>query len=184
MELIKKERIHLVGKKIDLNDKQEYYDTGFKVPDPEIDYFTATTQSFSKEQVFSYIDKIVEDNSRYDFKIVDKKGTLIGEAVLNDIDEISKSASFRIAIFNSKMCGKGIGNEAISLILLFAFSSICLHRVELEVLSVNQRAYSAYIKAGFVQEGVRRDAAYLEGQYHNFIVMSILEQDYNNHISP
>ena len=54
-----------------------------------------------------------------------------------DID--NRSANFRIALFNSKNCGQGIGREAIDMTLQFGFEKLNLHRIEieLEVFSFN-----------------------------------------------
>lgn len=182
---MEKLQVRIEGNQIDLElikkeDKQEYYQVGFACPDKEIDYYTGNEGSFTEEQVFSYVDKIVEDENRYDFKILSKAGVLMGESVLNEIDYECKSANFRICMFNSSMCGKGLGSEAVDLTIKFGMEKLKLHRIELEVYSYNERAYKAYLKSGFKKEGVKRDGAFLNGKYTDVILMSILDRDYEN----
>ena len=54
-----------------------------------------------------------------------------------------------------------------------------LHRLELDVFSINPRAERVYAKAGFVREGVLRDAIALpDGTYCDDVLMAILEDDW------
>ena len=56
-----------------------------------------------------------------------------------------------------------------------AFDEMNVQRVELTVYAFNERGQAAYRKAGFVEEGRRRDAIYTEGAYHDLVVMSVLK---------
>lgn len=60
----------------------------------------------------------------------------------------------------------------------FAFEALKLHRLELDVYSFNPRAENVYLKAGFRREGIRREAVFLDGQYADDILMSILEDEW------
>lgn len=178
-----KKHIKIIGSKIDLEllkeeDKEAYYKAGFEKPDKEIDYYTGNEDSFSKEQICAYFDKILVDETRYDFKILDKNGRLIGESVLNEIDEESRMANFRICLFESPACGKGFGTEAVRLTTEYGFESLHLHRIELEVYAFNERAHKAYKKCGYREEGIKRDGVYLGGKYHDVILMAALETDF------
>jgi RimJ/RimL family protein N-acetyltransferase len=74
--------------------------------------------------------------------------------------------------------GRGYGTEAIELVLGLGFDGIGLHRVELDVLSINARAYSLYENIGFRVEGRRRDA-YRDGEgWCDAIIMAMLEEEY------
>lgn len=49
-----------------------------------------------------------------------------------------------------------------------------LHRVELEARGDNQAALALYRKHGFVQEGRKRAGLYLDGAYHDTVLMGLL----------
>ena len=53
-----------------------------------------------------------------------------------------------------------------------------LHRIELEVLTFNERAIHVYEKIGFNREGIKRDGCYFDHQYYDLITMSILEDEF------
>ena len=140
---------------------------------------TGTQQSFTFEQVQGHCERIEDADDRADFAIVLKENDqYIGEAVLNDIDWVNRSANFRIALADSKLFGKGYGTEATRLMIDFGIRTLDLHRIELEVYDFNLRAQHVYEKIGFVREGVRRDVLLWEGEYHHAIVMSILAPEF------
>lgn len=122
--------------------------------------------------------KCVEDEDRYYFLMLAPDGQIIGESVINEIDWETRSANFRIVIFHSDTCGKGIGSWAIEMTQEFAFENLKLHRLELDVFSFNIRAQKAYLKAGFKTEGVLRDAIWTGEDYADDILMAILEDEW------
>ncbi len=71
---------------------------------------------------------------------------------------------------------KAYGTEAARLAVDYGLHTLNLHRIELEVYDFNPRARHVYEKIGFVVEGVRRDALLWDGEYHDAILMSILNQ--------
>ena len=96
-----------------IEDKDAYYLAGFTECDSGVARMTGSKMHYSKEEVDAYFVNCLNDSTRYDFLIFDPQGSLIGESVINEIDEQARSANFRICIFKSKNCGKGIGSWAI-----------------------------------------------------------------------
>lgn len=165
-------------RRLSIEDKESYWNSSFKNPDKEVMYYTGTINNPTKEQVYNYIERVLEDDSREDFIICDLHNNILGEAVLMDIDDDNKSCHFRIAIFNKKLCGQGIGYNATSEMLRVAFEELKLHRVELEVFDYNLRAKKMYEKVGFRVEGLKRDGILIENEYRGVYIMSILEDEY------
>jgi len=145
----------------------------------ETTIFTATKALFAKEDIQDYFDTIRNDSSRMDFLIFSKKyKSLVGEVVLSEVDFCNRNASMRISISNKSDFSKGYGSEAIALALNYGFGMMNLHRIELDVLESNERATHVYKKLGFKVEGIKRHATYFNHKYHNFIIMSILEDEF------
>lgn len=105
-------------------------------------------------------------------------GDLIGEARLDRVDMNDRRASFAIGIHRPELLGRGLGTEATRLVLDFAFKQLKLHRLSLRVIAYNERAISAYKKCGFIVEGREREAGFVNGQWHDDIIMGLLESDY------
>jgi RimJ/RimL family protein N-acetyltransferase len=76
--------------------------------------------------------------------------------------------------------GHGYGTEATRLMVAHAFD-VGIHRVSLEVFAFNLRAQRVYEKAGLHRRGVRRDALYWEGEYHDAVLMARLATSRESH---
>ena len=97
--------------------------------------------------------------------------------VLNEIDETNRGANFRISLKRA-FWGQGYGSEAARLLLGYGFGALGLHRIGLEVFAFNPRAVRAYEKLGFKLEGRLREVLHWDGRYHDALVMSLLEREY------
>ena len=131
-----------------------------------------------KEEIERFIVKSSNDSARRHFLICNNKNSIIGECVLMDIDAEYKSCSYRIAIFNKTNFNKGIGYKATKEVLKYAFKNLKLHRIELEVFDYNPRAKAMYEKCGFKEEGIKRDALFINEEFHNIYIMSILSYEF------
>ena len=73
---------------------------------------------------------------------------------------------------------QGLGTEALGLMQAFAFQTLGLERLELEVHTQNLAARRCYEKAGFTLEGVRRHAFYSDGRFCDVAMLSVLRDEY------
>lgn len=165
-----------------LPEEAEAYASALLASNPEVDRLTGTTETFTQDAIVSYFMCNFGDDTRQDFMILDPDSHIIGESVINEIDAETRSANFRIAIFDSGNLGHGIGSWAVQQTVDYAFSELHLHRLSLDVFSYNPRAQHVYEKAGFVQEGVLRDAIIdtADGSYADDILMAILEDEWRS----
>lgn len=159
-------------------DAENYYQQNYNPLDSEVARLTGCKEVFSHDEVVNFFLQCLENDDRYDFLIISPDGRIIGESVINEIDWEARSANFRIGIFHSDECGKGIGSWAIRMTRDFAFEQLKLHRLELDVFSFNTRAENAYLKAGFKREGVLRDAIWNGKEYADDILMAILKDEW------
>jgi RimJ/RimL family protein N-acetyltransferase len=74
--------------------------------------------------------------------------------------------------------GQGIGQLMIERVLNIAFEELKLHRVSLGVFSFNLSAIACYEKAGFVKEGLLREARKIDNEFWSLWEMSILENEW------
>ena len=111
--------------------------------------------------------------------IIETEEGVVGEARLDNINESDRRARLAIGLFHERHLGRGIGRHAIRLVLHHAFGLLGLHRIDLRVLSYNVRAIRCYEACGFVREGIERESARVGGEWHDDLIMAILEQDYS-----
>ncbi len=87
-----------------------------------------TTETFTRDQIDEWAATVSDRDGRYDWAITPGavrdgqpvSDELIGEIVLNDLDEHARSANLRLALLPNYR-GRGYGREAIFEVLRFAF---------------------------------------------------------------
>ncbi len=103
-------------------------------------------------------------------------GRRVGFIILKGLERENNSIELmRIAIGPKN---RGYGREAITLIKKFAFEEKKAHRLWLDLVADNARAYHLYSSLGFVKEAELRDVLKYGDAYKNQIIMSILEHEY------
>lgn len=102
----------------------------------------------------------------------------IGEIRLDRVDLNDRRASLAVGIVDPGALGQGYGTEAIRLVLEYAFGHLALHRVSVRVLAYNGRAIRAYERCGFVVEGREREAAHVDDEWHDDVIMGVLEHEF------
>lgn len=104
----------------------------------------------------------------------------VGNCGLFSIDWQNRYAEIGIHIGEKGYWDQGFGTKAMRLILKHGFDNLNLHRVWLRVYETNQRALRSYQKAGFIQEGRLRQAQYLDGNYVDVMIMSMLKTEWQD----
>ena len=105
-------------------------------------------------------------------------GRPLGEIRLDRLDPTDRRASLAVGILAASALGAGHGTEAVRLVLAHAFSTLGLHRVSVRVLAYNERAIRCYAKCGFIEEGREREAALVDGVWHDDVIMGVLDRDF------
>jgi RimJ/RimL family protein N-acetyltransferase len=108
--------------------------------------------------------------------VIEVDGSVVGSCNLFDIDHLARTGEVGIAVAGEAR-GKGIGTEALGLLVRFAFGRLNLRRVHLRTIAPNARALASYRKVGFVQEGVLRQNAWVRGEYVDEVVMGLLRAE-------
>jgi RimJ/RimL family protein N-acetyltransferase len=120
-----------------------------------------------------------EHDDRIDLSIIERAtGAWAGEVVLNELDVGNESCGFRIALQGPRFYGRGLGTEATRLIIDYAFATVGVHRIELQVYDFNPRARHVYESVGFVHEGTMRDALRWDGEWVDCHLMGMLAGDW------
>ncbi len=125
-----------------------------------------------------YIENCINSGT-YIFAIVTlDNGEYIGNASIEEINNIHRTATAGIFIGDEKNRGKGYGSDALRTLLDYGFNYLNLNNVMLTVFSFNEPAFRAYRKIGFSEFGRRHDAYFLNGKYYDVIYMEFLAEDY------
>lgn len=180
----------LVGEKAILRPfcEADYPAMATALADPEVRKLTGSVHDESDLSAPDDIEKLLDwyrtrnvQPDRLDLAVVDKaSATCVGEVVLNEYDAGNRSCNFRTLIGPGGR-DRGLGTEALRLIAGYGFEQLGLHRISLEVYAFNPRARRVYEKAGFVAEGVLRDALRYGDTWVDATVMSVLDHEWTRH---
>lgn len=119
-----------------------------------------------------------DDPTAVTFVIETSDGEYSGSVGLMHIDVRNRHAEVGIVIARPEDWGRGLGTEAMVLILRHAFEEMNLHRVMLRVFTFNERAIKSYVKIGFVEEGRLRQNMFRHGAWHDTVIMGILADEF------
>jgi RimJ/RimL family protein N-acetyltransferase len=110
--------------------------------------------------------------------IDNENGKPIGTIQLYDFDEQDRSCKLGIRIGERDYWGKRYGEDAVKVLLEYAFMKLDLYRVSLKVYEYNERAARCYLRCGFRHEGRTRHSACIEGKFYDELIMGILKSDF------
>lgn len=120
----------------------------------------------------------MNNEHEYGFLILSHEQDPIGLIRLMKVDFINRNAILGVFIGVDQYRGKGLGQEAIHLILDFAFNVLNLRSVMLETFSFNKSAIQSFLKAGFTIIGRRRKAILYGSREYDVVFMDILCEEF------
>lgn len=134
---------------------------------------------FSRRQLESLIIKYEDSNERCIYAIREKLANeIIGIAGFDEIIWTNAVATTFIGIGNESFRRKGIGKEAMKLLLDFGFHELNFHRIQLIVISYNVSAIKLYEHLGFIREGVYRELVYRDGTRFDLYLYGLLKSEW------
>jgi len=107
--------------------------------------------------------------------VIEADGVVIGGCALFNFNDSARTCALGITIGDKSYWGRGLGREAINLLLDYAFRYRNLRKVWLTVNGANARAIAAYEACGFVEEGRQRAQVWSAGAYDDLVYMGALK---------
>lgn len=104
-------------------------------------------------------------------------GRLVGMISLHFINWKTKHTSIGYYL-SKKEEGKGIISECVKSLLIYAFRDLALNKVEIQCAEGNIKSRKIPERLGFRQEGINRDAEFINGHYNNIVTYSMLRSEW------
>ncbi|MEE9363321.1 MAG: GNAT family protein [Cellulophaga sp.] len=140
---------------------------------------SGTVTPYSKDVLKLYLENAHRDI--YEVKqlrlcVCENNGTVIGLIDVFDFDPRNKRAGIGIVILEEENRNKGIGAEALSLLVAYGFQKLNLHQWYANVLEDNAASIHLFKKIGFKEVGVKKDWNYYDGSYKNEILFQYIKR--------
>jgi RimJ/RimL family protein N-acetyltransferase len=118
-----------------------------------------------------------EENLGFAIETLDDPPVLIGHMGVWGSPSKDRCASIGIGL-GREYVGRGYGTDAMRVIVGYGFREMGLHRIALSVAPFNPAGIRAYEKAGFVEEGRRRESVWHDGRWYDEVLMSVLDHEW------
>jgi len=152
------------------------------INDPEVKLYLTPGIPFPYrlEDEAKWYDEMGKDPSKsYSFAIERKEdGQYLGGCGYNEIDWHNSVVTVGIFL-SSKWHGKGYGTDTMRVLTSFVFKEMPVNKIALKVFAFNKRGIRSYEKCGFKTDGVLRQHAFRNGEYHDEVVMSLLRSEWS-----
>lgn len=130
-------------------------------------------------KTLSYVESVSQSKKDLVFAVRWKKNNLhIGNASIQNIDYINRTAEMAIIIGNKKYWNKGVSTEILSLLIEYGFRTLNLHRITTGTPVTNTGGIRISEKNGLKKEGILREVLFKNGKYTDVAIFSILEKEY------
>ncbi len=147
--------------------------------DPNNRRFFFTTSVIYPAGQRRWFENLISDSNRFVFAIENMEGKAVGIIGLDKIDRRNQEAEAGPGLLDPHERGKGYVEEAIELLLDYAFGELNLHRVYGACFSFN-RVIELLKMFGFKEEGVLRQAVFTQGKFHDKVILGLLREEWQS----
>lgn len=106
------------------------------------------------------------------------EGKPLGWMSLTGLDKRNGAAELQIIIEEPQCWSRGLGEEAVLLLLDHAFLVLNLHRIQARVPEHNRTVADCLETCGFRVDGTFRDDHFHQGAYRSSLLMSVLSDEH------
>ncbi len=112
------------------------------------------------------------------FSIIDSSGQRVGVLSLYGRDPKNGTFSFGVSV-SRPYRGKGYAEDAVRLLLKYCFLEQRYQKCNSACLDNNPASIRLHEKLGFLREGCRRRACFMNGQYYNELLFGLTREEFD-----
>ena len=177
------EKFKIIGKQIYLRSVKDLDATKVYcswLNDSQVNKYTESR--FKEYTVGDILAYIREENDKKDvifFAIItNDTDKHIGNIKIHHINPIHKFAEISLLIGEKSYWGKGVGQEAISLVAKYGFDNLKLNKLFAKCYANNIGSIKAFKKVGFKEEGLSKKLYKYNDYYVDGVFLGLLNQQY------
>jgi RimJ/RimL family protein N-acetyltransferase len=143
----------------------------------DVEPFMAAVSARDRESLLAELERSDAEPEHYGRFIVEVDGQRAGVMAFEIFSKRSRIADLRSLMVLPDFRGRGIADAAARLLVRHLFFDLDYHRVQLECYGFNERAIRHAERAGFVKEGVKRNAYWRHGEWVDGVIFGLLRED-------
>ena len=148
--------------------------------DENIWHLSNTQTPYSKFLIKQYLEaaqKDIFEAKQLRLVISNYENEALGMIDIFDFDFLNKRAGIGILVRNEKDRGKGIGSEALQLLIRYSFTHLQLHQLYCNISENNEVSLKLFAKQGFKKIGLKKDWTFSQNSFHNEYLLQLIKTD-------
>jgi diamine N-acetyltransferase len=149
--------------------------------DESVWHLSNTQTPYSRFLIKQYIEeahKDVFEAKQLRLVISNYDNKALGMIDVFDFDFLNKRAGIGILVKNEMDRGKGIGSEALQLLINYSFTRLQLHQLYCNISEDNKISLKLFTNQGFKIIGLKKDWTYSQNRFHNEYLLQLI----NTHV--
>jgi RimJ/RimL family protein N-acetyltransferase len=143
----------------------------------DVEPFMAAVSARDRESLLAEVERSEAEPQLYGRFIVEVEGQRAGVMAFEVFSRRSRIADLRSLMLLPDFRGRGIADAAARLLVRHLLFDLDYHRVQLECYGFNDRAMRHAERAGFVREGVKRNAYWRHGEWVDGVIFGLVRED-------
>jgi RimJ/RimL family protein N-acetyltransferase len=143
----------------------------------DVEPFMAAVSARDREPLLAEVERSEAEPQLYGRFIVEVEGQRAGVMAFEVFSRRSRIADLRSLMLLPDFRGRGIADAAARLLVRHLLFDLDYHRVQLECYGFNDRAMRHAERAGFVREGVKRNAYWRHGEWVDGVIFGLVRED-------
>lgn len=130
---------------------------------------------FTREGHEEWLRTMIDSKRGYQFIICEKDtDRAIGSTYFRDYNREHNKIEYGMFIGEKTEVGRGVGTEVVKLTLRYAFEELGIHKVFCRIYADNLASVKSCEKGGFVREAYLEDDVYVNGAYHDMVLLGVI----------
>jgi RimJ/RimL family protein N-acetyltransferase len=160
--------------------RAEPADVGFLLElanDAEVAPFLGSLTARDEDTWLASVERSAREPRAYGRFVVEQEGQPVGGLAFEATKPHHGIAELFGIMVSSEARGRGVGEAAVRRLVRELLGELGYHRVELECYGYNERAIRLFERAGFVREGVKRQAYRRQGEWVDSVLFGLVAED-------
>jgi RimJ/RimL family protein N-acetyltransferase len=143
----------------------------------DVEPFMAAVSARDRESLLAEVERSEAEPEHYGRFIIEVEEQRAGVMAFEVFSRRSRIADLRSLMLLPDFRGRGIADAAARLLVRHLLFELDYHRVQLECYGFNERAIRHAERAGFVKEGVKRNAYWRHGEWVDGVIFGLVRED-------
>ena len=143
----------------------------------EVEPFMAAVSARGHEELGEEVRRSEEEPSLHGRFVIEVEDERAGTVAFDVANRRSRIAYLHALMVHPDYRGRGLATAATRLLVRHLVFDLDYHRVQLEVYGFNEPALRQFERAGFLREGVRRQAYWRHGDWVDSVLFGLVRED-------